>query len=438
MHQKSKLGLAALLMTCVIATNVALADPAVPPFYQSVMQMKPEGKLGQIIKKEKVDTPIKNAQAWRIAYISSDLTGKKTISTGLVVAPTGPAPAGGRPLISWSHGTTGNAQNCGPSQVENPAQSLNQYFLTNGNSWTDYGLPSLEQFIKDGYIVVGTDYQGLGGGGRHQYAVAKTNGRDAINAARAAGSMKETNAGKKTVMIGWSQGAGSTAGASSQADYIAQKGTAYDGLDIVGFVAMAIPDLAMYAPAKLDEAGATQMVNDFANAWSVDSFAFAHMSMNLWGTQAAYPDKLQLSDIFTDEGAKVLDDIYLNKCVHVATDTINFNYGSSYKNLLRKQPQNTVAWAKAIVEGSVDNTAKPVAPMLILYGNKDTTLPPVMGEYYRKRVCALGGNVARVQLPGDQNHFTTPPVSAPFYLPWIKDRLNGKPVADGCAAENVM
>lgn len=438
MHQKSKLGLAALLMTCVIATNVALADPAVPPFYQSVMQMKPEGKLGQIIKKEKVDTPIKNAQAWRIAYISSDLTGKKTISTGLVVAPTGPAPAGGRPLISWSHGTTGNAQNCGPSQVENPAHSLNQYFLTNGNSWTDYGLPSLDQFIKDGYIVVGTDYQGLGGGGRHQYAVAKTNGRDAINAARAAGSMKETNAGKKTVMIGWSQGAGSTAGASSQADYIAQKGTAYDGLDIVGFVAMAIPDLAMYAPAKLDEAGATQMVNDFANAWSVDSFAFAHMSMNLWGTQAAYPDKLQLSDIFTDEGAKVLDDIYLNKCVHVATDTINFNYGSSYKNLLRKQPQNTVAWAKAIVEGSVDNTAKPVAPMLILYGNKDTTLPPVMGEYYRKRVCALGGNVARVQLPGDQNHFTTPPVSAPFYLPWIKDRLNGKPVADGCAAENVM
>lgn len=438
MISKPKLTLVALLAAYGLSVNVALADPSVPPFYQSVMQMKPEGKLGQILKKEKVATPVAGAQAWRIAYVSSDLTGKKTISTGLVVAPIGAAPAGGRPIISWSHGTTGNAQNCGPSQVENPAQSLNQYFLTNGNSWTDYGLPSLEQFIKDGYVVVGTDYQGLGGGGRHQYAVAKTNGRDAINAARAAGSMKETSAGKKTVMIGWSQGAGSTAGASSQADYIAQKGTAYDGLDIVGFVAMAIPDLAMYAPAKLDEAGATKMVNDFANAWSVDSFAFAHMSMNLWGTQAAFPDKLKLSDIFTDEGAKVLDEVYLNKCVHVATDTINFNYGTSYKNLLRKEPQNTVAWAKAISDGSVDNKAKPIAPMLILYGNKDTTLPPVMGEYYRKQVCAIGGNVARVQLPGDQNHFTTPPVSVPFYMPWIKDRLAGKPAADGCAAENTM
>ena len=215
MITKTKAGIIAVVAACSVSSNVAFADPSVPPFYQAAMQMKAEGKLGQILKKEKVATPVSGAQAWRIAYISSDLTGKKTISTGLVVAPIGAAPAGGRPIISWSHGTTGNAQNCGPSQVENPAQSLNQYFLTNGNSWTDYGLPSLEQFIKDGYVVVGTDYQGLGGGGRHQYAVAKTNGRDAINAARAAGSMKETSAGKKTVMIGWSQGAGSTAGASS-------------------------------------------------------------------------------------------------------------------------------------------------------------------------------------------------------------------------------
>lgn len=94
--------------------------------------------------------------------------------------------------------------------------------------------------------------------------------------------------------------------------------------------------------------------------------------------------------------------------------------------------------AQAIIDGSVDNNAKPVAPVLILYGNQDTTLPPVMGEYYRKQVCAIGGNVARVQLPGNQNHFTTPTVSIPFYLPWIKDRLSGKPAIDGCAAENVM
>jgi len=66
---------------------VALAEPAVAPFYQAVMKMKPEGRLGQVIKKEKIETPIEGAQAWRIAYISSDLNDKRTISTGQKATP---------------------------------------------------------------------------------------------------------------------------------------------------------------------------------------------------------------------------------------------------------------------------------------------------------------------------------------------------------------
>ena len=54
MISKSKTGFAALITLCSLSANVAMADPALPPFYQSMTQMKPEGKLGQIIKKEKV------------------------------------------------------------------------------------------------------------------------------------------------------------------------------------------------------------------------------------------------------------------------------------------------------------------------------------------------------------------------------------------------
>ncbi|MFM7142075.1 MAG: hypothetical protein ACKO2K_09215, partial [Alphaproteobacteria bacterium] len=80
----------ALVVACIATSSTVRAEPAVPPFYQSVMRMKPEGKLGQVLKKEKVETPVQGAQAWRIAYVSSDLNDRKTISTGLVVAPTGP------------------------------------------------------------------------------------------------------------------------------------------------------------------------------------------------------------------------------------------------------------------------------------------------------------------------------------------------------------
>ena len=434
---KSRLDLIAVAAVLGLSANAALAEPAVAPFYQSVMQMEAEGTLGQVIKQEKIHTSIEGAQAWRIAYISSDLTGKKTISTGLVVAPVGPPPTDGRPVMSWAHGTTGNAQSCGPSQVENPAQELNEYFLVGGNSWTDYGLPNVEQFIREGYVVVGTDYQGLGGGGRHQYAVSNTNARDAINIIRAAGTMKETGAGKKAIIYGWSQGAGATIAAAGQPAYIAQKGTAYDGIDVVGFVAMAPNYLAMYQPEKLDQATGDKMIGDFAAAWSQNVFEFAHFAQNMWGTQAAFPDKLKLSDLFTGEGAQALDEIYSNKCVHAGVDTINYTYGESYKTLVRSQLKNGFAWAQAIIDGSVNVKVKPTAPVLILWGNKDTAMPPVMGDVYRKKVCEIGGNVARVQLPGDQTHFSTPGASIAFYVPWIKERLAGKTAADGCAAENV-
>jgi hypothetical protein len=50
-------------------TSVVYADPPVPPFYAAVMKMTPEGKLGQVIKQEKITTSVKGAQAWRIAYM---------------------------------------------------------------------------------------------------------------------------------------------------------------------------------------------------------------------------------------------------------------------------------------------------------------------------------------------------------------------------------
>ena len=84
-----------------------------------------------------------------------------------------------------------------------------------------------------------------------------------------------------------------------------------------------------------------------------------------------------------------------------------------------------------MVKGSV-NPEKPVAPVVIYWGNKDTTNPPIMGKLYQEQMCKLGGNVNRVELAGDQSHFTTPGASASLYQSWIKDRLAGKPATNNC------
>ena len=431
MKKITRLSVLALGTAFGILSTAVLADPPVQPFYASVMKMAPEGKLGQVIKQEKIETSVKGAQAWRIAYISSDISGRKTISTGLVVAPVGQAPAGGRPVMTWAHGTTGAAQNCGPSQVIDPAVPLNEYFLVGGNSWTDYGIPAVEEFIKEGYVLVATDYQGLGGGGRHQYSVAATNGMDTLNAARAAGSMKETGANKKTIVYGWSQGGGAVIALAGMPDYIKQAGTAFDGVDIVGFVALAPQDISILAPAgKLDQATADKYLQGSQKMFLDNVFNFTHATMYYWGTQAAFSN-LKLSDLFTDEGVKVANDIYSNKCMHAASDTFNFNYGANYASLLKSTPTNTLAWAQAMLKGGVP-VVKPIAPVQIYFGSKDTAVPPMMHKLYQDQVCKLGGNVGRMQLPGEQSHFTTPGSSKPFYLAWVKDRVSGKPLENAC------
>lgn len=413
------------------AFSCALAGPPVAPFYESVTQMSPNGKLGEIIKKEQIPTSLKGALAWKIAYISSDVRERRTIATALVIAPVGPAPKEGRPILAWAHGTTGSAQNCGPSQVIDPTRPLNQYFLMDGNSWTDFGIPNGQEFINEGYVVVATDYQGLGGGGKHQYAVAGTNSRDVINAARAASSMAEVGAGKKAVAYGWSQGGGATIAAASLPDYLAQQGTAADNIQYLGFVALAPDDVAAMLPnVPTDEASAIKVMKEFAAANVPNIFLFTHYVMGIWGTQAAYPE-LKLTDVLTDEGAKVVDQLATNKCMHVMTDSFNYAYGDRYTSLLKPEPSNALAWIKSFVDGSV-KPVKPVAPVIIYWGTKDTAVPPIMHELYQKQMCAMGANVGRIQLPGEQTHFTTPGVSGPMYLEWVKDRINGKPLENGC------
>lgn len=427
----------ALALLAGTATSL-LAAPPLDPFYRAVGKMKADGKLGQVIAKERVATSVKGAVAWRIAYISSDMADKKTISTGLVIAPRGKAPKEGRPVMSWAHGTTGTAQYCGPSQVADPAAPLNEYFLPGGNSWTDYGVPAIDAFIKAGYVVVATDYQGLGGGGRHQYQLVETQARDSIDAIRAAGAMKETGAGRKAIIYGWSQGAGAAIAAASSPDYLSRKGTAFDGVKLVGAVGMAAPDFRTLAPpGPLTDASGAAMMAGIAKSFSSGIANFNHLAMALWGAEAAYPEKLKLTDIFTAEGAKFIDEIMSNKCVHGSADAITYSYGDQFTALLRPDPVNGKAWAQTLID-SAGPDVKPVAPVILFWGTKDTVVPPVMHKLYREHMCQLGGNVTRIQLKGELTHFATPAASEPLYIPWVADRFAGKPAPDGCVAEQVQ
>jgi pimeloyl-ACP methyl ester carboxylesterase len=402
-------------------------------FYTSLPAAVPDDKLGKLIKVEKITTSLQNAQAWKIAYISSDVSNNKTLATAIIVAPAGLAIANDRPVVAWAHGTTGTAQTCGPSQLLNPAQPLNQYFLMNGNSWTDFGIPAVDSFIKSGYVVVAPDYQGLGSGGKHQYTVSISQAHDVINSIRAATQLKEAGAGTKSIVYGWSQGGGATITTAGLMNYVKDNDTVNNNIELIGFVAMAPYDIAAVLPDNINsDAEATKYLQKLSDSFGANVFNFTHYAQNLWGMAAAFPE-LSLDDVLTPDGVKVINDVMARKCMHAASDTINFAYANSYKTLLKKNIRNALTWIKKYNQGSVP-PVKPMAPVIIYWGTEDKTVPPVMGKLYFEQMCKLGGNMTRVQLPGKQSHFTTPGSAEPFYIKWIADRFAGIPAPNGCSA----
>lgn len=146
MNVLAKLILATVALSAVTA-SWAHAEVALPPFYAAASALRPEGKLGQVLKKERVNTRIPGATAWRIAYVSSDVLGRKTLSTALapfdvsVMVPPGPldGPAAekvvGELLASFSAGAssfTHFAMTVWANQAAFPGLLLTDVFTDDG------------------------------------------------------------------------------------------------------------------------------------------------------------------------------------------------------------------------------------------------------------------------------------------------------------------
>jgi dienelactone hydrolase len=174
---------AALLVLLLVVAAPASAKfrtgPAGDAFYTPPSPL-PGSKHGDLIWARKLtgQPALKSASAnWLVLYRSVGTDGKPIAVSGTVSLPKGKAPKRGWPVISYDHGTTGIADQCAPSRdsVDNPAHAYNAYIY-----------PLLNRWLKAGFVVVRTDYQGLGTPGTHQYLVGISEGRSTLDIVRAA------------------------------------------------------------------------------------------------------------------------------------------------------------------------------------------------------------------------------------------------------------
>lgn len=397
----------ACLLAGLVSMSVALAAPAIdysqpPTPSSSKARLAPpaNGKPGTLLSQKEIGTDIKGARAWKVRYISKDVNGVAHEVTGLVIAPM--APGKDRKVMTWCHGTTGLGDAACPSAQPNPARNLITYFDAPSSQQVDYGVPELQGFIDDGYVVCATDYQGLGTPGQHQYVVNRTQARDAVYLVHAARKL-DVGSGTKFGGAGWSQGGGASA-AVAELDP-----EDYGDLKLVGTVCMS-PGAAIIAYEN--PVGPTKA---FANSSIPPD---SHLVMMLAGFQIANPDTLKLSDFFTPLGVEIIETSWNIQPVHHLNDTFARLFQLKGP-VMQSKPANLAKWKAAITAGSAA-TRKPVAPVLMCMDTFDggTAVPVVWQTAYAQKVKELGGSIEIKEYPHD-DHFSLPNSCAPAARKWL-------------------
>jgi len=348
----------------------------------------PAGSPGDVIQFLQLGTvpDAEGATAWRVLYHSESLEGDDVAVSGVIVRPAGDAPAGGFPVLSWAHGTTGTADLCAPSKAPDPR------------------VPSLPDLLAAGYVVAATDYEGLGTPGLHPYLVGESEGRGVLDAARAAARIDGVDAGTDVVVWGHSQGGHAALFAGEIAAEYAPD------LDVRGVIAMApAADMALIGPAALRAAAL---------------FPFGFMAIGTW--PQAYPD-LDLTQVFTPVALEQLP-LLDSGCTDVIFDA--FADRPIEDLVLPTAPIDTVPLSDLFADNTAGARPYGDVPVLVVHGTDDTLVPVGLSEALVPSLCAGG---ARAELRTyAATHGTIPAESAIDGLAWTADRFAGAPLTTGC------
>ncbi len=334
-----------------------------------------------------------------VLYRSEDPVGAPVVVSGTVSIPKGTAPAGGWPVITWTHGTTGIAAACAPSR-DTPTGPEHGYIA-------DIQV-LLDQFVAKGYAVVATDYQGLGVAGFHPFLQGVPNGKNALDMLRAAREL-EPEIGTKYAVMGHSQG--------GQADlFTAAEGPTYaPEFQLVGNVAM--------APGS-------HIAERFAVVRASDKVELA-LPYVLYVLQSyATTDKaIDVGRILTPKAQPHLADL-MNGCM---TKALTESYWSNAiaKDQFLPNPDLT-AFLKMAAQNEPGSLSLSV-PSLVMQGMADTTVRPQDTDASVRDLCAKGNVVEYKAFPGT-DHDGVMKAGAGDALAFIADRFAGKPAAGNCAA----
>jgi pimeloyl-ACP methyl ester carboxylesterase len=398
------LSLWVVLVLCGVGTARAAKVPAGPAgdaFYVPPSPL-PAGDAGTAIWSR----PLSGTMALPAAatntlvlYKSVDPEGRPVAVSGTVSVPKGKAPAGGWPVITWTHGTTGMAAICGPSR--DTATGPEHPYIEDIQRL-------LNRFVASGYAVVATDYEGLGVAGFHPFLQGIPNGRNALDMIRAARQV-EPSLGKRYAVMGHSQG--------GQTDlFTAMQGPAYaPELTLVGDAA--------FAPASNIATRLNAIVG--SNRFEIG----LPYLLYVLESYAKYNPEIDLKRILTPQAIQHLPDLMVGCMTHALTT----GYWSTAIAKDQFLPQPDLDAFLAVAARNEPALIKIPVPTMILQGEKDVTVRPEDTDASVRKLCADGNVIEYKAYPGF-DHNGSMVAGANDAQRWLDALFAGKPVSGNCSA----
>ena len=352
------------------------------------------GVSGQLLRAESFTRAVPTgAVAWRILYTTTRDDGVPAVASGLVVAPS-VASAEPRPVVAWAHGTTGAAPGCAPSLLANPFE--------------DGAMFVLDQVVARGWVLVATDYVGLGTDGPHPYLVGQGEARSVLDSVRAARQLAGLTLSDSTVVWGHSQG-------GHAALWTGVLGPAYaPDVSLSGVAAMAP---ASNLPRLIDNL-AEVTGGSLLGSFMIDSYA------------ATYPDVV--FEDYVRPGAQIIVRESAARCL--GEPGLLLSAASSLfldQPIWRGHPNRGTLQARLeqnVPRGPIS------APLLLAQGGADGLVIPAAQDAYVDRRCQAGYRVDYRSYPG-RDHVALVEAESqliPELLAWTGQRLSSWPTRNTC------
>jgi alpha-beta hydrolase superfamily lysophospholipase len=336
-----------------------------------------------------------DAIAMRVIYRStSGPNGAVTPVSGVVAVPPGKPPRGGWPVISFGHDMTGVASTCAPSGAPNMAGYA--------------GL--LRRMVQGGYVVVATDYQGLGvEGPPHSLIDTATLGNNLIDAVRAARRLVP-DASNRWAAFGTGQG-GLAAWAADE-----RAATYGAGLDLVGAVALSpFADLSDLADVA---ANLTLKQNQYP--------LLVRLLQSLANTTPGFPIDDYRSGLAAERW-----DLLLTCAPHDPAEVVRTYREMRPDDLRPRSAAATDQLRQALKDAAVPGAAANMtAPMLVMYGTSDPLVPVAGIERSLIAGCSRDQPIEIMRRIGDTN--TNNDLAYVTSLNWLTSRFDGVPTAKLC------